>query len=320
MFNWVDLIIILILLLFALDALGRSFIFEILDFFSFLTAFFLSFVLYHLPAQFLEKNFGVTHSLSLVLGFFTVWILTELIFSLVVSRFLIPLLIKARFRVPGERVLSAVPALFRGLIFIALILVVVAAFPIRPDIKKAVISSSLGSEILRSAYQLEGPVKNVFGGVSQDTLSFLTIKPKTTESVNLGFRTSEFKEDPVLEELMIRLVNRERQERGVKTLSLDNGLRSLARGHSEDMFKRGYFSHYSPEGKDIAQRANEAKINFLTIGENLAYAPTLELAHRGLMNSPGHRANILSPDFNKVGIGILDGGVYGLMVTQVFSN
>jgi uncharacterized protein YkwD len=58
----------------------------------------------------------------------------------------------------------------------------------------------------------------------------------------------------------------------------------------------------------------------LVIGENLAYAPNLELAHTGLMNSEGHRANILSPDFNKVGIGIEDGGVYGLMVTQVFSN
>ena len=44
------------------------------------------------------------------------------------------------------------------------------------------------------------------------------------------------------------------------------------------------------------------------------------LAHKGLMDSEGHRANILSPDFNKIGIGIMDGGVYGLMVTQVFSN
>jgi uncharacterized protein YkwD len=55
-------------------------------------------------------------------------------------------------------------------------------------------------------------------------------------------------------------------------------------------------------------------------GENLALARTLPMAHQGLMDSPGHRANILRPAFGRVGIGILDGGRYGLMVTQNFRN
>ena len=119
---------------------------------------------------------------------------------------------------------------------------------------------------------------------------------------------------------MIDLVNKERQKMGVKTLSFDSQLRDIGRGHSMDMFLKGYFSHYSPEGKTVADRANESGVKFLVIGENLAYAPSLSLAHDGLMNSSGHRANILSEDFNKIGIGIMDGGVYGLMITQVFSN
>ena len=52
----------------------------------------------------------------------------------------------------------------------------------------------------------------------------------------------------------------------------------------------------------------------------LALARTLDMAHTGLMNSPGHRANILNPAFGRVGIGILDGGRHGLMVTQTFRN
>lgn len=56
------------------------------------------------------------------------------------------------------------------------------------------------------------------------------------------------------------------------------------------------------------------------VGENLAFAPNLELAHQGLMNSPGHRANILSSDYYKIGIGIAQSEDYGLMITQVFSN
>jgi uncharacterized protein YkwD len=61
-------------------------------------------------------------------------------------------------------------------------------------------------------------------------------------------------------------------------------------------------------------------VRFITAGENLALAPTLRIAHRGLMNSPGHRANIMNPSFGRVGIGILEGGSHGLMITQNFRN
>ena len=64
----------------------------------------------------------------------------------------------------------------------------------------------------------------------------------------------------------------------------------------------------------------EAGVKFRTAGENLALAPTLQLAHTGLMNSPGHRANILRPEFGRLGIGIMDGGFRGIMVSQEFRN
>jgi uncharacterized protein YkwD len=62
------------------------------------------------------------------------------------------------------------------------------------------------------------------------------------------------------------------------------------------------------------------RVRFLAAGENLAYAHTLQIAHTGLMNSPGHRANILRKQFGRLGIGILDGGIHGLMITQNFRN
>jgi uncharacterized protein YkwD len=64
----------------------------------------------------------------------------------------------------------------------------------------------------------------------------------------------------------------------------------------------------------------KAKVRFLAAGENLALGQTLQICHRGLMNSPGHRANILKAAFGRVGIGILDGGFNGLMITQNFRN
>jgi uncharacterized protein YkwD len=119
---------------------------------------------------------------------------------------------------------------------------------------------------------------------------------------------------------MLDLVNAERFANGLQPLVLDPELTEVARRHSADMFARGYFAHDTPEGLTPFDRMKESKVNFLTAGENLALAPTLSIAHRGLMNSPGHRANILRPQFGRVGIGIMDGGMRGLMVSQEFRN
>ena len=86
------------------------------------------------------------------------------------------------------------------------------------------------------------------------------------------------------------------------------------------MLARGYFSHVSPEGKDTSDRMRQANLHFLAAGENLALGQTLQGAHQDLMNSPGHRANVLRAQFGRLGIGVLDAGRYGLMITQDFRN
>jgi uncharacterized protein YkwD len=119
---------------------------------------------------------------------------------------------------------------------------------------------------------------------------------------------------------MFKMVNTERVQHGLAPVFFDAKLRAVARAHSDDMFKRGYFSHYTPEGLSPFDRMKNANIEFLSAGENLALAPTTELAMQGLMNSPGHRANILSPSFGKIGIGVIDGGIYGKMYSQEFTD
>lgn len=317
--NWVDLVIILLLLFFAFEGLGRSFIGEFLDFLAFLAAFVLSLRFYNLLGGFLETQFNIPHSMANVLGFIGVWFIVEGVFFVLIQiafwriRFIHKLNQKLN-------PLAIIPAFLRGVIFISILLLIMATFPIQPTVKKSVNESVIGSFLLDKSQRLEKPLKNVFGGLSNDTFSFLTIKPRSDETVNLGFQSDEFKPRPDLETKMIELVNKERVSRGLKPLSFRVELLEVGRSHSADMFKRGYFSHYSPEGRSVADRADERGVDYLVIGENLAYAPSLDLAHKGLMDSPGHRANILSEDYNQIAIGIMDGGVYGLMITQVFSN
>lgn len=317
MFNWVDLIIILVLIYFALEAGGKSFIVELINLAGFILAFFLSFKYYTLAATVLEKNFSLPHSLSLVLGFVFVWFVAETLLYFLIRTFLPKL---PQIKLAFVDTLSFIPGALRGLIYLALFLVLLATFPIQPNIKKTVQDSKLGSLILENSYQLERPIRAVLGNLSNESLSFLTIEPRSNERVNLGFQTTQFTADETAENSMIVLVNKERTSRGLNTLIFDSKLREPARNHSMDMFKKGYFSHYSPEGDSVVERAAKYQIDYMIIGENLAYAPSLQLAHQGLMNSPGHRANILSPDFRKIGVGVMNGGVYGFMFTQVFSN
>lgn len=317
--NWIDLSIIGIILVITFEGIRRSFINEILDFCSFLLAFFLSLKYYFYIAQFYQQNFQIPPTIGSVLGFVTIWFLVETLFVILIHTLVkkSPLLMKINHILNPY---SFIPAFFRALIFVTIIILLIAVFPVNPVLKKAVEDSRISSYVLSRTPYLETSFKSIFGGISDSTLTFFTIKPKSDESVDLGFKISQFKERLDLESRMIDLVNKERESRGLNRLKFDSKLRQVGIDHSKDMFERGYFSHYSPEGETVADRAKKRNVQYFIIGENLAYAPSLELAHNGLMNSEGHRANILSTDYNKVGIGILDGGAYGLMITQVFSD
>jgi len=317
--NWLDGLVLVSIIFFGFEGYRKSFIGEVLNFLSFLLALFISLSFYNFAAAVIEGLTKFPHSIDNILGFMAVWILVEVFFFSLIRLIFQPSVLTIKV----DQLLvhfSFFPALLRGLVFISIILVVIGTFPIQPGLKQAVYQSVIGSFILNQTTQLEAPLKNVFGELSTDSLTFLTVKPETNENIDLGFKTSDFKIRDDLEIEMIGLVNNERGLRGLGTLNFNPKLRTIARFHSQDMFERGYFSHYSPEGQSVVQRAQKNGIDYSVIGENLAYAPDLNLAHNGLMNSAGHRANILSKDFHQIGIGVLDGGIYGLMITQVFSD
>ena len=140
------------------------------------------------------------------------------------------------------------------------------------------------------------------------------------EAVNLSFVTTIYSFRPDMEMELLQLINRERENNGLKALAPDPELCIVAREHSADMLKRGYFSHITPDSVNPFQRMRKANIHYLAAGENLALSKSLLLAHLGLMQSPGHRANILNIKYKKVGIGIADAGSYGLMISQEFRD
>ena len=121
-----------------------------------------------------------------------------------------------------------------------------------------------------------------------------------------------------MEQQMVNLVNQERVKQGFKPLEVDMRLVKAARLKSQDMIDKNYTSHISPTYGSPFDMMKSMGITYKTAGENIAGAGTVDRAHTNLMNSAGHRANILSPNYTKVGIGIIQGGPYGLMITQMF--
>ena len=138
-----------------------------------------------------------------------------------------------------------------------------------------------------------------------------------------------------LEKLMFRLINAERAERlpgfvGTAALAWQEKLAAVARGHSEDMLRRQYIAHLSPEGVTAASRIDRVGIRYLACGENIGVVygeashgePGVREIHRAFMDQPrsltNHRGNILNPIWTHAGIGISHKEDGALVATQVF--
>ncbi|WP_245223567.1 CAP domain-containing protein [Ruegeria sp. HKCCSP346] len=133
---------------------------------------------------------------------------------------------------------------------------------------------------------------------------------------------------------MLGLINQERTSRGLNPLQLETQLNDSSEDHSTWMLDTDTFSHTGSGGSSATQRMQDAGFdlegNWRT-GENIAWqsergqpgiSDDVAQLHQNLMNSPGHRANILNPDFKYIGIGIETGDMQGfdaVMVTQNFA-
>lgn len=317
--NWIDLIIVVFLLVYIISSLDKGFIINLIDLLGFIFSFAAALKLYHFAATFLVSNFSLPLGIAKVLGFIILGFTTETLFFILI-RLVYKLIPKKITQSSLNKLLGPIPAIVNSLIVIAFFLTIIVATPIQPAIKKAVFDAKIGGLLVTHTETIERELSKIFGEAISDTLQFITISPESSERVNLKFTTAEVTVDRESEEKMLQFINKERVTIGLSSLLSDIKLQEAARKHGQEMFQKGYFSHITPEGLSPFDRMEKLDISFTAAGENLAFAPTVETAHQGLMQSPGHRANILSPDFGKVGIGIIDGGIYGKMFVQEFTN
>jgi uncharacterized protein YkwD len=316
--NLIDFLLLLIVAYGMWDGWQKGFILELLYLMGLLISIAATFLLYPYPTIFINKYIPALGSWALPLAFIVTYVLMRVFTNALTNRTLHKVPVDAHGRW-DNKFFGILPGFVNGVTHAVIVAALLLALPISNNISNTTRQSRFVVMLSVPAELIETKLSLVFTEVER-TMNRLTVKPGSNETVILPFKVMAPPSRPDLETLMLSWVNAERIKAGLNTLKFDKELTAVGRKHSTDMFQRGYFSHVSLNGEGPFDRMKDDGVQFTNAGENIALAPTLDIAHNGLMHSPGHRANILRPEFGRLGIGIVDGGKYGLMISQEFRN
>lgn len=159
-----------------------------------------------------------------------------------------------------------------------------------------------------SVYAMNGNyVTLFFDQHDEDKLKAVLSVDRNVEESSAGYYGDVSAEGIVSNETLMRmLMNWDRQKFGLAALADYEPLLTVVRDHSENMATNNFFSHTDPEGRDPFERMNEAGLAYSLAGENLAMGQmSVFHAHWGLMNSLGHRENIMKRDFTHASVGLV---------------
>lgn len=149
--------------------------------------------------------------------------------------------------------------------------------------------------------------------VAQEPEAPVTKEPQTNNSASTAVSSYE--------EKVVELVNEERQKAGLPALKFDAAISNVARLKSKDMADNNYFAHQSPNYGSAGNMLSQYGIKWSAWGENIASGQkTPESVVTAWMNSSGHRANILSSNYSKIGVGYVTNSNGTPYWTQMFTN
>lgn len=217
--------------------------------------------------------------LAATVGFVVTVVVVEALFSAVgylAVRPIVAAVRRSRLSAP-DRILGTVPAGVRALLIVAVAILAIEALSVSSDLKAAVETSRTGRVVNAAIAALEPQIRAFAGQLGGSSFLVTRIGEDQTEHLDLPDGL-DLVADPVAERQLLDLVNEERAQRGIGALVADERLVSVARSHSEEMFRLKYFSHESPVSGSPFDRLKAAGITYSRVGENLAYAQSVAVA------------------------------------------
>jgi len=181
----------------------------------------------------------------------------------------------------------------------------------------------------RSTIRFASPIRG-YAAIVLAALLFGLMPARSLFSQSLPQRANSSYRTDQLELQMWELINRDRADRSYSdetkgrapALQWDDRLAAVARMHSEEMARNGFFSHEGADGTSPAQRVSMAGIKWRSTGENIANCSGVSEAESRFMNEPkfqqNHRWNILNVNYTHVGIGVARASDGSLYITQEF--
>lgn len=225
------------------------------------------------------------------------------------------------------RVGGSVLALGWGLVSLVIVLSVARVLPLPPSFDRSLEGSRLAGAVAgeesvpRRAFQAlagEGALDELL--VLEELFDSTRVVLDADDRVEFAPPPPDLVESsPEDARLVFRLVNEARAAAGRPPLAWFPELARVAAAHAAEMYRVGYVSHVSPTTGTVEDRVEAAGVTVRVVGENLALASSARAVHEGLMDSTGHRRNILSPRYDRLGVGAVS-GPYGVMVVEVFGG
>lgn len=272
---------------------------------------------------FIEGWSGLGSGTSRILGGFAIFLGIGLVAS-IVSHYLGKVM-----RMPGlnlsNRIGGSALAFGWGWVLATVVISIASVAPLPTEWQERLAESDLAALLTDEQQPVQLAIKHFTGDRTlQAALNLnrliggqrVVLDPDETYEIEPAL-PDDVRRDQEADQAIFDLVNIARMDAGVPPLVWDERLAEVAAAYARDMATRGYFGHTSPEGESVVDRIEAAGVPYRLVGENLALAITAEVAHEGLMESEGHRANIEHPEFRNVGIGVMD-TPFGLVVVQVF--
>lgn len=219
---------------------------------------------------------------------------------------------------PINRVAGAVLGAAESLLLAGIVLTLLVTLPTPGNVKSSIEMARFGQPLVAVTLKLNDALGRASGQTGLN-LAF-QLPAGDAGSTPLNFTETNPKEDIESEIKLAALLAALRAKNKKSLLAPNLKLQEVAKAHAKDMLTRNFFGHVSPEGVDTVGRLQKAGLTAAAVGENLAHAPTLELAQAGLVASPRHRKNMLSDEFNAVGLAVFDAGGNGKIVVELFAQ
>lgn len=196
-------------------------------------------------------------------------------------------------------------------------LAILLSFPIAGIIKKSIGQSFVGSALSAQTYTIESQLKKA-AGFTNHLLNYTAIEPDSKKTTLLNFTTIDQTREKNYEDAVLKILNAIRKRNNIPLLVPNAVLTLVSEAHAKDMLARGYISHTTPEGYFVSDRIESAG-GRIYAQEIIIFTQAINLASVGLQD-PIFNKIIQNSYLQRVGIGVLDAGLYGQIVVIVFTH